>query len=261
MNSTIHAKCPFCQSDAKSLWPEVKVCQCKSCDLLFRYPVPALKELEVLYQTSWDDPTNQIDETGATSLDLSQMYIRGIANSLGRKDLKGLRILDYGAGRGAMLRSLMNAGVDAYGVEPFGFEFLRQNGYKAFRSMDELPQGLVFDGIVSLDVVEHVNTPWESYGKLKEFLTETGWLYLATPNAAGINAQYYRAKWREIANRGHLYFFTPTTLELTLEKSGYYKIRRLQWFIDYRKGPILKSLHWLLQFLRMDGELRYLALV
>jgi 2-polyprenyl-3-methyl-5-hydroxy-6-metoxy-1,4-benzoquinol methylase len=252
-------RCPLCNSATKSLWPEKKVKKCLTCGLLFRHPASSREELEVLYQTSWNDPTNQIDETGATDSYLGQIYIKELAKSLGKSDLKGLQILDYGAGRGAMLKALLDAGAEVYGIDPFGFEFLRSNGYKVFRSINELPDGIQFDGIVSLDVIEHLDYPWDDYRKLKEFLYENGWLYISTPNATGINARFYRTKWREIANRGHLFFFSPTTLERTLEKSGYKNIKRLQWFINYRRGFITSVFHWVFQFLKIDGELRYLA--
>jgi len=259
MNSFVNIKCPLCQSDAKSLWPEVKVCKCQSCNLIFRSPALSMEELEGLYQTSWKDPMLETDETGATNPELAEDFVSRLAKSLGLDNLKGLRILDYGAGRGAMLKALMDAGVDAYGVEPFGYEFLQQNGFKVFRALDELPKGIFFDGIVSLDVIEHVQVPWDDYKKLNYYLAENGWLYLSTPNAAGINAHFYRSKWREIYNRGHLYFFTPMTLERVLEKGGYNKMKRLRWFINYRRGVITSILHQLFQIAQIDGELRYLA--
>ena len=259
MNFTKIIKCPLCQSDAKSLWPAVRVCKCSSCNLLFRYPISSPDELKILYETSWSNPIKEIEETGATSSELAHDYVSEIAKSLGIKDLKGLRILDYGAGRGAMMKALIDAGAEVYGIDPFGFEFLRANGYKVFRSPKELPDGIQFYGIVSLDVIEHLDHPWEDYRIMREFLHENGWLYISTPNATGINARFYRTKWREIANRGHLFFFSPITFERVLNKSGYKDIKRLKWFINYRRGFVILVFHRLFQYLQIDGELRYLV--
>lgn len=258
MNSIAIKKCPLCSSDAKSLWPELNVCKCQSCELLFRYPAPSLDELGTLYETSWDDPIHQLDETGATSPDLAHEYGVKLAKSLGQDNFKGLHILDYGAGRGAMLKALRDLGAEIYCIEPFGHEFLREEGFRAFRSLSELPENIRFDGIISLDVIEHVPVPWAIYGDMQKYLAEDGWLYISTPNAGGINAQYFRSKWREFYNRGHLFFFTQKTLELTLKKSGYNNIKKLQWFINYHRGVLPSLLHWLLQFMHQDGELRYL---
>jgi 2-polyprenyl-3-methyl-5-hydroxy-6-metoxy-1,4-benzoquinol methylase len=226
---------------------------------LFRYPASSLKELDDLYKTSWGDANNQLEETGATSPELAQEYVRQLAKSLGIENLEGLRILDYGAGRGAMIKALLDAGADVCAVEPFGYEVLQKNGFKVFCSLTELPKGFTFDGIVSLDVVEHVPVPWDDYKNLKEFLAENGWLYISTPNAAGINAQYFKVKWRELYNRGHLFFFTPATLKDILKKCGYKNIIRLRWFINYHRSSITLILHWPIQFLQIDGELRFLA--
>lgn len=185
--------------------------------------------------------------------------MRQLAKSLGRKNLKGLRILDYGAGRGAMLQALLDAGADVCAIEPFGYEVLQKKGFNIFRSLTELPKEFTFDGIVSLDMVEHVPVPWDDYKNLKEFLAENGWLYISTPNAAGINAQYFNAKWRELYNRGHLFFFSPVTLERILNKGGYKNIIRLRWFINYHRGVFTLILHWPIQFLQIDGKLRFLA--
>jgi 2-polyprenyl-3-methyl-5-hydroxy-6-metoxy-1,4-benzoquinol methylase len=259
MNNIVIKKCPLCSSDAKSLWPQLHLCKCQSCGLLFRYPAPSLDELSSLYETSWGDPNNQLDETGATSSDLAQEYGMRLAKSLGRAHFEGLRILDYGAGRGEMLKALRNLGAEIYAIEPFGYEFLRDGAFKVFRSLSELPENLKFDGIISLDVIEHMPEPWDSYGDMQKYLVEGGWLYVSTPNAGGINAQYYRARWREFHNRGHLFFFTRKTLELALEKSRYKNIQKLQWFINYHRSVLTSLLHWLLQFLHQDGELRYLV--
>lgn len=258
MNSILTKKCPLCLSDSKSLWPKINVCKCCSCGLLFRYPALSLSELDVLYETSWSHPNDQLDETGATSFDLAQEYGMRLAKSLGLDNFKGLRILDYGAGRGAMLKALQDLGAEVYAVEPFGHEFLRDQGFRVFRSLSEVPENVKFDGIVSLDVIEHVLVPWETYGDLQRYLVKRGWLYLSTPNAGGINAQYFRSKWRELYNRGHLFFFTSETLESTLRKNGSAKIKRLRWFVNYHRGIFASAMHWLLQFLLRDGELRYL---
>ncbi len=251
--------CPLCSSEAKSLWPALNVWKCRACGLLFRNPAPSPDTLGTLYETSWSDPTHQLDETGATGMDLAQEYAVQLAGSVGREDFRGLRILDYGAGRGAMLKTLQELGADIYAVEPFGYEFLRQAGFRVFRSLAELPRNIKFDGIISLDVIEHVPAPWETYAELRQYLVEDGWLYISTPNADGANARYFKSRWREFYNRGHLFFFTSRTLETTLEKSHPGRIVRLQWFIDYHRGLLASVYHRLLQWLRQDGELRYLV--
>jgi len=252
-------QCPFCEGDVGSYWPTVNVRRCFSCDLLFRNPLPSQKELTALYEESWSDPMENTSETGGTHLDLARVYARMLASSLALKDFSGLKILEFGAGRGAMLTALSELGADAYGIEPFGNEYLKKQGFNIFRSLDELPQGSTFDGVVSIDVVEHLPTPWNEIKRCRDFLTPSGWLYIATLNSQGLNARVYRSKWREVVKRGHLMFFTPRSLASILAACGYERCRRLRWFVQYDNSKAHTSLHYVLQALYLDGELRYLA--
>jgi SAM-dependent methyltransferase len=252
-------QCPQCTSRARPWWPAAHVFRCSSCGLLFRYPAPSGQELDALYAASWEDPKHKILETGGTTPELASVYAEKLVQSIGRKSLSGLRILDYGAGRGDMLRALSEAGATAIGVEPFGWDFLGQEGFSAFPSISDLPEDMVFDGIISQDVIEHVQNPWAVYETLRHHLREDGWLYVGTPNAAGLNARYSRYNWREAHTAGHLFFFTASTLENVLRRAGYSKIVRLRWFIDYGRGFRARLVHSILQLSALEGELRYLA--
>jgi 2-polyprenyl-3-methyl-5-hydroxy-6-metoxy-1,4-benzoquinol methylase len=250
--------CPLCGSPVRPHWPTRRFFQCQSCRLLIRNAAAA--DLENLYRGSWaDDPGVHTEATGATDSMLAGMYLARLARSLGRKDLRGLRILDFGAGRGAMLAALREAGTDAIGVEPYGFDYLRSAGFAVHPEIESLPRGISFDGIICVDVVEHLPKAGDDLAALRSRLAENGWIYLSTPNAAGIKARILRDRWSEARNPGHLLLFTPCTMAFALERSGYRRVRRLKWFIDYRRNPAASLLHRILQTLWMDGELRYLG--
>lgn len=212
-----------------------------------------------MYQGSWADPGGHIEATGATDSLLARIFLEKLAHSLGREDLRGLRILDFGAGRGAMLAALRECGADAAGVEPYGYDFLRAAGFTVFPTIASLPPGMVFDGILSVDVVEHLPNVCDDLAALRKMLAENGWIYVSTPNAAGIKARVFQERWSEANNPGHLFLFTPRTLALALERGGYRRVRRLKWFVDYRRNPAVSLLHRFLQMASMDGELRFLG--
>jgi len=226
---------------------------------LFRYPALSLSELDVLYETSWSHPNDQLDETGATSFDLAQEYGMRLAKSLGWTILKDCVywIMALDAGRnvkspsGPRSRSLRRR-------NPLAMSFCRDQGFRVFRSLSEVPENVKFDGIVSLDVIEHVLVPWETYGDLQRYLVKRGWLYLSTPNAGGINAQYFRSKWRELYNRGHLFFFTSRNFRINLRKTVPLKSKGfdgLSIIIGVSSPPLCTGCF---NFLLRDGELRYL---
>lgn len=250
--------CPLCRSPVWPYWPARRFFQCSTCGLLIRNA--EARDLENLYRGSWaDDPGGHSEATGATDSTLAGMYLARLARSLGRKDLRGLRILDFGAGRGAMLTALREAGADAAGIEPYGYDYLRSAGFTVYPDIESLPRGTAFDGILCVDVVEHLPKAGDDLAALQSLLAENGWIYLSTPNATGIKARILRDQWPEAQNPGHLLLFTPRTMAFALERIGYRKVQRLKWFIDYRRNPAVSLLHRILQILWMDGELRYLG--
>ncbi len=158
-----------------------------------------------------------------------------------------------------MMAALQELKGDVYAVEPFGWEYLERNGLRTWRSVDQVPPDLMFHGITTIDVVEHLPTPWTELNKLKNLLVASGWIYISSPNAKGLNARVYGSNWREAAKPGHLTFFTPSSIESMLTKCGFCDPRRLRWLIPYSANPAYRCLHYLLQCLRIDGELRYIA--
>ena len=58
----------------------------------------------------------------APSCPHSRIYARKLAETLGRKDFAGLKLCDFGAGRGSMATALIELNADVYAIEPFGYE-------------------------------------------------------------------------------------------------------------------------------------------
>lgn len=251
--------CPLCEAPIKARWPQVNMWQCTNCGLLMRNPLPTPNELDTLYDASWQVPEANTRETGGTHAYLADLYMKRLLKSLGLTNFAGLTILDFGAGRGATVDALTSLGANVVALEPFGYDYLQKRGIPAYPSLDDLPADLRFDGIVSIDVIEHLTTPLETVVRLKEFLSNGGWLFLATPNAAGISCKIKRAAWKEVLNPGHLFLFSPANLDLLLAKADFHRRQHVHWYIRYTDNPAKRALHFALQTLHLDGELRYLA--
>jgi len=252
-------QCPFCGKNTVNKYRGLEsICQCLSCGLLFRDGFQPQQKLDELYKKAWSDIGGHKDKTGGTSIKLARIYAQKMAESLGLEDFSGLRILDFGAGRGCMLTAFSELGADVYGVEPFGYEYLKNKGLKIFRSLEEIPKGLLFDGVITIDVIEHILSPWDTIERLYRLLANKGWLCVITPNADGLNARFFRANWRELHNPSHIYFLTPRCIEAIFVRLGFAKFRRLNWFVQYSNNPLRKLIHYLLQSLELDGEIRYL---
>jgi 2-polyprenyl-3-methyl-5-hydroxy-6-metoxy-1,4-benzoquinol methylase len=250
--------CPFCGGPGQTYSRHARFRKCGSCGLIVRTNTVTETDLARLYEHSWLHPESCRSETGGTELVHSRIYARKLANSLGLSDFSGLTLCDFGAGRGSMASALSELGADIYAIEPFGFDFLVSQGIKAFKSMEELPSNLRFDGIVSISVLEHLETPWREISAMRERLKPSGWTYLATPNANGLTARWNGDDWREATRPGHLVLLTPRSMARMLKQAGFGRYQRLKWYVAYRPG-IRMYLGYLLQMFRVDGELRYLA--
>lgn len=251
--------CPFCGGPCGPQWGHGAFVRCRACGLIRRDPLPGEQKLADLYRASWQHPLAHREETGGTTPKLARTYARKLADSLHLADFSGLSLLDFGAGSGAAATALAELGAAITAVEPFGHQHLRQQGIRVYPDLQQLPAEARFDGIVCLDVLEHLTAPWETLLRLRGRLAENGWIFLATPNPAGLNARLRGPRWREARKPGHLMFFDSPALERLLQRCGYPVYRRLVWTIAYSGGALGKLQDYSLQIARLDGELRYLA--
>lgn len=252
-------RCPVCGGPINGLWPTLRMWRCTDCGLLMRSPQPTEGELGDLYDESWAAPENNTRETGGTDHSLAAEYVAQLLHSLRLGSFSDVNILDFGAGRGATVAALLALGANVVAVEPYGHTYLQQRGVNTFRQLDDIPEDTRFDGVVSIDVLEHLPAPQQTITHLRRYLSDDGWLFLATPNAAGISCRLKRTKWKEVRNPGHLFLFSPHNLESLLLRAGFVRPRRLHWRVQYTTHPARRALHILLQTLAIDGELRYLA--
>jgi SAM-dependent methyltransferase len=220
-------------------------------------PTPA--ELNALYAQSWVEPTEHLAETGGTSLRLARSYARHLVRELGRANLHGLAIVDFGSGDGSMALALAELGARVCAVEPYGQISYSHPAIQVVARLDDLPLATPFDGAVSLQVVEHLPDPRPVVAQLAQRLSDGGWLLVTTPNAGGLRARLAGPRWSEAQKAGHLLLFTPRSLATLLGSVGLPECRRLRWTIQYAAHPLWRPIHAALQLTGLGGDLRYLA--
>jgi cyclopropane fatty-acyl-phospholipid synthase-like methyltransferase len=225
-----------------------------------RNPMPSSEALEALYEAAWSDPLLHSAETGGKMDHLASVFAHEVSMIAAHETLDGLRILDFGAGRGAAMRAMMRAGAQVVGVEPFGSTRLRELGLDAYADLEEIPPGsLPFDGIVCFDVVEHLLESEARLVSLRGLLKPGGWFVVATPNARSLRARARGSGWKEARKAGHLVLFSPMGLETMLRRAGYADVRRLRWRVEYSDSVMRRTVHTLLQLTGFDGELRVIG--
>lgn len=260
--SETDTECPQCsaQGVASVHWRAPRFLRCRECRTIFRDPFPGELELANYYSEGWKEPEENTVETGSTNEVIARCLVDSLTNTLTTGNFSGMRILDFGAGRGAMTLELMKRGAKLVAVEPFGYQFLAEHGVSVYRDLADLPHELNFDGIVSLEVIEHLRNPSAVLASLYKRLSPGGWLLVTTPNAAGLLARLMGQRWREAGKPGHIVFFTPAVLSKILEKNGFSQVQRPRWLIRYpHASPLRALLHFGLQKLAIDGGLRVLA--
>jgi 2-polyprenyl-3-methyl-5-hydroxy-6-metoxy-1,4-benzoquinol methylase len=246
-------QCPICRQNVAERCRDAV--RCTSCGLMFKNESFVNRDLSELYKKAWDDVHNEI---GGTDIRLARIYAKKIALSLGLKDFAGLKILEFGAGRGYMLAALSELGASVYAVEPFGHDYLKNKGFEVFRSLNDLPCGILFDGIVTIDVIEHVFDPLDEICRLHKFLRVKGWFYIATPNSNGFSSCFLGKSWKQFTNPSHVYLFNDKSMKRVFTELGFTKFKRLNWFVRYSNNFIAMMFHFFLQLVRLDGEIRYL---
>ncbi len=253
------AFCALCNGvDVAPLFQAANVWKCPRCGLIFRKPRPRDEELSGLYRECYSPRRIATGSTGqaGTTLSLARRYVRCLSKLV---ELRGKKVLDFGAGLGTISLALMEYGADVIALDPFAWDVCERVGIRSYSSLSELPEHMRFDGVVAIDVLEHVPFPWDTLQELRKLLVPDGWIYVSTLTIKGLNALIRKEHWREILKKEHLTFFTPRTLERMLKQAGFQRCTRLKWFIRYSRNPARITLHFVLQLLALEGELRYLA--
>ncbi len=253
------SQCLFCKSQIKPYWSKARLWQCQHCLLIFRNPFPEPPDLNRFYTKGWAEPEANISETGTTDLLLARKYVKRLTHELNRPNLKGLKILEFGAGKGDLLKALREMGAEAVGIEPYGLDHIQKLGLPVYPSLENLPADLIFDGVISLQVIEHLPAPWDDLKKLSTRLKTGGWCYFSTPNIRGLNARLLRSGWREAKKEAHIVFFSPVSLKRLLAALDLSPSKRLRWLLIYHLHPIRILMNFFLQLFLLDGELRFLA--
>lgn len=221
--------------------------------------MPTPEELTSIYNASWESPKENLHETGSVTSTQAEGYIQSILEALNIKSLEGLTILDFGAGKGEMIKAFRDHGADAIGVEPFGHEHLLQSGFEAYETIADVPADRKVDGIFSSNVVEHLFDPPAVLKELYARLKPNGWLFVTTPNGAGANAIVRRGQWREAMKSVHLVFFNHSSMKKYLRDVGFSHVSRSSQHINYGHGIARDLTHRFLNLAGLEGELRYVA--
>lgn len=218
LSGAYHKRCIHCGSDRlkrMERYVDAALVRCQKCKLVFSERIPTSDELAEYYRNY-----------GLNS-DLSPItrdrYKRLLDKWEPYRDTN--RILDVGCGVGHFLDIAREMKWEVYGTE------LSEGAYATCLSKGiKMHHGLVedapfdagsFDVVVSIEVIEHINTPQVDLKAFHRLLRPGGLLYVTTPNFGSLSSRILKENYNVVTYPEHLTYYTPKTLSRVLRANGF----------------------------------------
>lgn len=157
-----------------------------------------------------DYPFHHLDQVG---LDwrMRAMYAELLARLGAAGVTAATNVLDYGCGSGLFLSYLQDRG------------FGDLSGYDEYseRYTDRAALERRYDLVMSQDVVEHVEQPWEHLATLDTLTAPGGVIAIGTPNAESIDLEDVEARVHTLHQPYHRHMLSSTALQKVGERFGW----------------------------------------
>jgi 2-polyprenyl-3-methyl-5-hydroxy-6-metoxy-1,4-benzoquinol methylase len=140
---------------------------------------------------------------------------------------EGNSLLEIGTGKGSFLRSALDSGYDAYGIEPSLRSYKVAKAKLGDRVINCTLENMhlnevlnkKFDFIMLWHVLEHLPEPESAMRVLKTFLKPGGIIIFGVPNFNSYQSRFGGKNWYHLDPPRHLSHFTPGSTALFLKKN------------------------------------------
>ena len=135
---------------------------------------------------------------------------------------QGKKILDYGCGTGEFVSFLNSKKMNAFGFEPNtnAFKIAKEKNPERIFNSNQILKNEKFDVITLWHVLEHVPDLNEVIEQLKNSLNPDGKLFVAVPNYASFDAEYYQEFWAAYDVPRHLWHFNQKSMQTLFNNFG-----------------------------------------
>jgi 2-polyprenyl-3-methyl-5-hydroxy-6-metoxy-1,4-benzoquinol methylase len=195
--------------------------RCRSCGLLFQWPMPDPDDLLKAY-SDVEDPL-YVGER-----DNRYFTFRRVLDELGPP--RARRLLDVGAYCGYFVDVAREAGFLAEGVElsAWAVAHARQLGLTMHNQTvrERAASGDCYDVVTMWDVVEHLEDPRAELDAAHRLLEPGGSLHLSTIDAGSRVARMMGRHWPWLMDM-HLYYFDRSNIARLLEQAGF-RVERIR---------------------------------
>jgi SAM-dependent methyltransferase len=232
-----YERCPVCNSigiqkqltaiDHTVTGESLDIWQCANCSLRFTQDIPGPGEIGRYYKSE-----KYISHTETSKGIVNWLYLRVRRFTLSGKRkfiedvarLKNGALLDVGAGTGAFLHHMKQAGWQVDGVEPDDEAIRRAEKQYGLRLMPSSKlfnlEEKSFDVITLWHVLEHVHDLHGYIEQLKKLCKTGGRIFIAVPNYTSYDAEYYNSFWAAYDVPRHLYHFSPAAMQELMKQHG-----------------------------------------
>jgi len=236
------SKCPLCRQPGKVVFElaHTTVWQCTAAPCKLRFADPQLIETQLrsAYTELYYPPSGHMNHEAFENTPdfVFRQVLQGVQARIG--NLRGRRLLDYGCGRGTLLKVAAEFGALSVGIESDSVarSIAAEQSSDVFGSLGELRsfQGdRKFDLIILWTAIEHLRSPWEDLAQLRQLLRTGGWLLISTMDINCLRARLQRAKWPEYRNPTHFYYFNASSLSRALLAAGFTEFSQWRFPVHY----------------------------
>lgn len=188
--------------------------RCRGCGLISRNPRPwAFEQVRTL------SPAGSLAERPRALLSAAVPWIRS---------LTGLNVLFLGCGATPLIKRLARRGFRTMAVDPdpeavdaaFDGEAVKPPVHRRDLASLALPDE-TFSGAVVVDALTCVPHPAQTLMELHRLLKTGGTCLLTVPNASSLAFELFGSRWRPLAPEQTLFHYTPETLTILVEETGF----------------------------------------
>ena len=263
-------QCPLCEHSSRAVLTlaHARVWQCTNdrCGLQFADPQLNEEELARAY-TKLYYPANGSKEGicfDNTPEETFYQLFQKLEARIG--SLKGRRVLDYGCGRGVLLRVAAQFGLQVSGIESdpearsVAAAACNASVYPSVNELLNARPNSSFDLIIIWTVIEHLRCPWKELEDLRHLLEKRGLLLISTMDIRCLRARLERHRWHNYKNPTHLYYFDRVSLGRAIDRAGFKSFS--EWRLRFRHpchGPLRYWAYTLSHKLHLSDGLFYVC--
>lgn len=212
---------------------EFTIYRCLNCGLERTTPRPTPATIGVYYPSDYGPYREKADKS-LGSKRVMKDWLRGILGLRSRvlPPVRPGRMLELGCSSGNYMQEARSAGWHVEGIEfsPEAAAVARSKGFSVRVGPIEQMEfsGEDYDLITAWMVLEHLHEPVSALRKLRSCVKPDGYLVASVPSAKSPSRTLFGEYSYDLHLPNHLFHFTPRTLAIVLEKSGW-KIERVFW--------------------------------